>query len=172
MATTEEAQPMQSYAGGAHVFRMSAWNEIPDYPAWFVFYGEENFTSYQLFKKNWVIQYLPEVLVNHRVDVKARRNEVDYAIRLRRSLRSGWYLFFLFYPYREIPRKMAYSLWMQFKLKVFKGDFKALIAIVLALFDLIWNFPKIMKNSNRLTPKEYDNYNQLPETKLYWQPRK
>jgi hypothetical protein len=67
---------------------------------------------------------------------------------------------------------MAYSLWMQFKLKVLKGDFKALQAIVLALFDLIWNVPRIVKNSNRLTPKEYEKYNQLPETKLYWQPEK
>jgi hypothetical protein len=65
---------------------------------------------------------------------------------------------------------MVYSLWIQFKIKVFKGDFKALLAIGLALCDLVWNIPKIMKNSNRLTQKEYESYNQLPETKLYWQP--
>lgn len=172
IATIEEALPMQSYAGGAHTFRMKAWNEIPDYPAWFIFYGEENFASYQLFKKNWKVYYLPEVLVNHRVDLKVRKKNTDYIQRQRRSLRSGWYLFFLFYPLKNIPRKMAYSLWMQFKLKVFKGDFKALQAIILALFDLVWNMPRIIKNSNRLTAKEYKEYNQLPETKLYWQPEK
>lgn len=168
----EKPHPVQGFVGCAHVWRMSAWRTIPHYPEWFVFYGEENFASYQLFKKNWEIHYLPEVLVNHRVDVKARRNNADYSIRLKRSLRSGWYLFFLFYPFKNIPRKMAYSLWMQFKLKVFKGDFKALQAIVLALFDLVWNIPRIIKNSNRLTDKEYKEYNQLPETKLYWQPEK
>lgn len=67
---------------------------------------------------------------------------------------------------------MGYSLWMQFKLKVFKGDFKALQALVLALFDLVWNMPRILKNSNRLTEEEYNAYNQLPETKIYWQPEK
>lgn len=67
---------------------------------------------------------------------------------------------------------MAYSLWMQFKLKVFKGDFKALQAIVLALLDLVWNIPRIIKNSNRLTMKEYKAYNELPEAKIYWQPEK
>jgi GT2 family glycosyltransferase len=149
---------------------MQAWRDIPNYPEWFVFYGEEEFASYQLFKKNWEIHYLPEVLVNHRVNVKSRRNNADYTIRLRRSLRSGWYLFFLFYPLKTIPREMVYSLWIQFKIKVFKGDFKALLAIGLALCDLVWNIPKIMKNSNRLTQKEYESYNQLPETKLYWQP--
>jgi GT2 family glycosyltransferase len=151
---------------------MEAWNEIPNYPAWFIFYGEENFASYQLFKKKWQVYYLPEVLVHHRVDIKARKQHKDYVQRQRRSLRAGWYLFFMFYPLIEIPRKMAYSLWMQFKLKVFQGDFKALLAISLALLDLVWNIPRIIKNSNRLTPKEYESYNQLPETKLYWQPEK
>lgn len=170
--TTEKAFPMQSYAGGAHVFRMQAWRDIPEYPAWFMFYGEENFASFQLFKKNWKVFYLPEVLVHHRVDIKARKKNKDYVQRLRRSLRSGWYLFFLFYPLKTIPIKMAYSLWIQFKLKVFQGDFKALQAIVLALFDLVWNSPKIVKSSNRLTNEEYKVYTELPDTKLYWQPEK
>ncbi len=65
---------------------------------------------------------------------------------------------------------MAYSLWIQLRNKVFQGDFKALKAILLALLDLVWNMPRILKNSNRLTQKEYEEYNQLPETKLYWQP--
>jgi hypothetical protein len=107
--------------------------------------------------------------VNHRVNVKSRRNNSDYGIRLRRSLRSGWYLFFLFYPLQKISRKMAYSIWMQLKLKVFKGDLKALFAIVLALLDLVWNMPRIIKNSSRLTKEEYKTYNELPETKIYWQ---
>jgi GT2 family glycosyltransferase len=170
--SNEKSHQVQGFVGCAHVWRMSAWHSIPNYPEWFVFYGEENFASYQLFKKNWEIHYLPEVLVNHRVDVKSRRNEADYAIRLRRSLRSGWYLFFLFYPLRTIARKMAYSLWIQFKLKVFRGDFKALQAILLALLDLALSFPRIIKNSNRLTRKEYDAYNKLPESKIYWQQEK
>ena len=163
---------MQSFAGGAHVWRMSAWNSIPNYPAWFIFYGEEDFASYQLFKKNWEIHYLPEVLVHHRVDIKARKNNNDYTLRLRRSLRSGWYLFFLFFPLEIIPRRMAYSIWMQLKLKVFKGDFKGFQALVLALIDLVWSIPLLIKNSNRLTQKEYEAYQRLPETKLYWQPEK
>lgn len=168
----EKSQQVQGFVGCAHVWRMKAWRDIPNYPIWFVFYGEENFAAFQLFKKNWKIHYLSEVLANHRVDVKSRKNNSDYAIRLRRSLSSGWYLFFLFYPIRIIPRKMGYSLWMQLKLKVFKGDLKALQAILLALLDLIWAFPRIIKSSNRLTKKEYDVYNQLLETKIYWRPEK
>lgn len=161
---------MKSYVGCGHVWRMSAWRDIPNYPEWFVFYGEENFASYQLFKKNWEIYYLPKVLVNHRVDIKSRRNDKDYGIRLQRSLRSGWYLYFLFYPVSVIPKKLIYSIWIQFKLKVFKGDFKALTGILLAVLDLFFSIPKIIKNSNRLSLKEYQEYQKIEETRIYWTP--
>lgn len=168
--SAEKPSRVQGFVGCGHIWRMSAWNSIPDYPAWFVFYGEEDFASYQLFKKNIEIHYLPQVLVHHRVDVKSRRDNADYTLRLRRSLRSGWYLYFLFFPLQNVPRKMAYSIWMQLKLKVFKGDMRALQAIALAMFDVIMSIPKIIKNSNRLTNKQYKEYQKLAETKLYWKP--
>ncbi len=168
--SSKDNSNVQGFVGCAHVWRMKAWHAIPDYPAWFIFYGEEDFASYQLFKNNIEIHYLPEVLVHHRVDVKARKNSSDYTLRLRRSLRSGWYLYFLFFPLQKIPIKMAYSIWMQLQLKVFKGDFKAFKAISLALFDLIFAIPKIIKCSNRLTQMEYDRYQKLGETRVYWKP--
>lgn len=170
--SNQKSHQVQGFVGCAHVWRMTVWSTIPQYPDWFVFYGEENFASYQLFKEKIEIHYLPEVLVNHRVDVKLRKNNADYTIRLQRSLCSGWSLFFLFYPLKTIPKKMAYSLWVQFKTKVCKGEIKALKAIVLALLDLVWNTSKIIKNSNRLTIQEYEAYNLLPETKLFWQPER
>lgn len=170
IVSNENPHQVQGFVGCAHVWRMKAWRTIPNYPAWFVFYGEEEFAAIQLFKKNWEIHFLPEALVHHRIDVKYRKTNDDYLIRLRRSLRAGWYLFFLFHPINTIPRKMAYSLWIQFKHKIFKGDFKALQAILLALLDLVWNIPRILKNSNRLTRQEYDLYQKLSQTKIYWQP--
>lgn len=170
--SNDQPTRMKSFVGCAHVWRIKAWKDIPNYPEWFVFYGEEDFASYQLFKKNWEIHYLPDVLVNHRVDVVARKNNNDYALRLQRSLRSGWYLYFLFYPLSTIPKKMAYSIWMQLKLKVFKGDLKALKALVLALFNLLFSFPKIIKNANRLSMQEYKDFQNLEDAKIYWKPEK
>ncbi|MHC0442733.1 glycosyltransferase family 2 protein [Flavobacterium sp. 3-210] len=170
--SNEISYRMKSFVGCGHVWRMSAWRDIPDYPDWFVFYGEEDFASYQLFKKKWEIHYLPEILINHRVNVKARKNNQDYSLRLQRSLRAGWYLYFLFFPLKLIPRKMVYSILMQLKLKVLKGDFRAFKALLFAMLDLVFSIPKIIKNSNRLTQREIEMYNQLPETKIYWRAEK
>lgn len=172
ITTSEKPHRMKSFVGCGHVWRMSAWHQIPDYPAWFIFHGEEDFAAYELFKKQIEIHYLPSVLGHHRVDLKARKAHADYALRLRRSLRSGWSLFFLFFPVQKIPRLMAYTIWMQLKLKVFKGDFKALQAIVLALLDCIGFIPKILKNKNRLTTEEYEEFQKIENIKLYWKPEK
>lgn len=170
LTSSELPERVQGFVGCGHVWRMAAWKNIPNYPDWFIFYGEENFASYHLFKKKWEVHYLPDVLVHHRVSLKSRKNNSDYTIRLRRSLRAGWFLYFLFDPLRLIPKKMAYSLWIQFKLKVFKGDFKALLAIVFALLDLAWSMPLILKNRDSLSVNEYNNYQELKSTKIYWNP--
>jgi glycosyltransferase involved in cell wall biosynthesis len=168
--TKDKPVRVKSFAGGAHALKMSAWNSIPNYPDWFVFYGEEDFAAYHLFKKNIEIHYLPEVLVHHRVDVAARKNYYDYQLRQRRSFRSGWYLYFLFYPLSVIPKKLLYTLWIQIKTKTLKGDFKATAGIVQAVCDVILNFPKLLRQSNRLTSNEYQSILKLPATKLYWKP--
>lgn len=168
----EKSERVKGFVGCGHVWNMEAWHSIPDYPNWFVFYGEEEFASYQLFKKKWEVHYLPQVLVHHRVNIKKRKKHKDYQLRLRRSLRAGWYLYGIFYPKRIIPKRILYSIWIQLKLKVFKGDFKALFAIFQALGDSFWNFPKIVKVSNRFSDKEFESFQQLNETKLYWIPKK
>lgn len=67
------------------------------------------------------------------------------------------------------PRKLAYTLWMQLKNKVFKGDWKATIGICMALLDVFVNFHRLLIESNRYSIKEYQNYCKLPPTKIYWQ---
>jgi len=170
--SNQKRQRVKGFVGCGHVWRMSAWRDIPNYPEWFEFYGEEDFAAMQLFKKKWEVHYLPEVLVHHRVNIKSRKNNTDYTVRLQRSLRSGWYLYFLFFPIKVIPRKMAYSIWMQLRLKVFKGDYKALKALVFALFNLIGSIPKIIHNKNRFGYGEFSEFRKLGDTKIYWQPEK
>jgi glycosyltransferase involved in cell wall biosynthesis len=168
----EVSERVKSFVGCAHVWRMNHWRLIPNYPEWFEFYGEEDFASYQLFLNDLEAHYLPEVLVNHRVEVKSRKHQNDYTSRLRKSLRAGWYLYFMFYPWAIIPRKMIYSIGMQFKLKVFKGDFRAFAAVILALFDLIIHLPKTMRSSNRFSKEQMNQFQRLQEPKIYWNPKK
>ena len=166
-------QTVKSYVGCGHIWRMKAWRAIPNYPEWYQFYGEENFASIQLFKKQWEIHYVPKLLVQHRVDLKSRTQTTkDFAFRHRRSLRADWYNYIMFFPLIKVPRKLMYSIWMQWKTKIFKGNFKVIAPLHLAIFDLIISIPKLIANRNRLTTEEYSNYTKLNEAKIYWEPEK
>lgn len=168
--TLDISKRVKGFVGCGHAWKMSAWKSIPNYPDWFIFYGEEDFAAYQLFKENIEIHYLPEVLVHHRVNVKSRKINSDYQLRQRRSFRAGWYLYFLFYPISVIPKKLLYTLWIQIKTKTFKGDFKATFGILLAIFDVVFNLPKLLRQNNRFTINEYLAISKLPQSKIYWKP--
>jgi glycosyltransferase involved in cell wall biosynthesis len=159
---------VKSFVGCAHTWRMKAWRSIPDYPCWYKFYGEEDFASFHLFKRNWEVHYLPEVLVHHRADIKARKKEKDYIPRLSSSLKAGWNNYFIFYPSNLIPRHFFYSIWMQLRIKIFRGDFKALLALMLALKDTLKNIPQLKRNRSSLSKEEFRAFKQLPDTQFYW----
>ncbi|RZJ70862.1 glycosyltransferase [Flavobacterium sp.] len=170
--SSETSHPVKSFVGCGHAWRMSAWKTINPYPEWFEFYGEENTASLELFKKGWQVSYVPEVLVHHRVDQKLRRTQSDRGFRKRRSLRAGWYMYFLYFPISKIPAKMAYSVWSQFRNHVFRGEFQALKILFLCTFDLVVNLGRISKESNRLTKIEFAAFSKLPEARIYWHPKK
>ncbi|RZJ30070.1 MAG: glycosyltransferase family 2 protein, partial [Flavobacterium sp.] len=111
--TAQTPERTKSFAGGAHALRVSDWKKIPNYPEWFVFYGEESFAALHMHMHDMEIHYVPRILVNHRVEMTERKRGGDRLLRLRRSLRSGWYLYFLFMPMKVIPKKMGHSLWHQ-----------------------------------------------------------
>ncbi|GAA4976013.1 glycosyltransferase [Algibacter aquimarinus] len=167
----EDIRLVNGFIGCGHVWNMEAWKAIPNYPEWFVFYGEEDFAAFQLFKKEWDVFYNPNILVHHRVSIKNRSKHKDYYTRLRRSLRAGWYLYFLFYPTKQIPKRFIYTLWVQIKTKIFNGDLGAIIPIIKAIFDVLTNIPKLKTNSNRLSLKQFEEFSKLPSVKIYWKPK-
>lgn len=172
IGTSDKPVRTKGFVGCGHVWRMEAWHAIPDYPDWFIFYGEEEFAAFHLFRQKWEVHYVPELLVHHRVDVKSRKHQSDYQLRLRRSLRSGWYLYLMFYPVSQIPRRFLYTLSVQIKKRILKGDLKAVFAILQAFGDVVINFQKWMRHSKRFTTVEMRDYSELPQTKIYWTPEK
>jgi glycosyltransferase involved in cell wall biosynthesis len=170
-STHEKQKTVKGFVGCGHAWRMKAWHDIPDYPEWYQFYGEETFASLQLYKKQWEVHYHPVVLVHHRVNLKKRSlSGNDFAFRYRRSIRADWFNIAIFYPIAKIPRILLYSVWMQFKTKIIKGNFKVIKPLFLARMDLLIHLGKILKHRNALTPEEYRNYEKLKPTKIYWKP--
>ena len=162
----------RNFAGGAHAFRMKAWYSIPNYPYWFKFYGEEEFASIHLFKHHWEINYVPSILTHHRVELKRRKLNNDYIFRQMRSFRAGIFILLMFYPFSKLPRLVGFAIYNQIKNKLFKGDWRATLGVVLGIFSIVINLNKVYKNSDRLSIQEYELYTQLKSATIYWYPSK
>jgi len=78
----------------------------------------------------------------------------------------------MFFPLSRIPGKLFYSIGMQWKGKIFKGNFKVLSPLHMAIWDLLTALPKLISNRNKFTSEEYANYVKLNEAKIYWKPEK
>lgn len=171
ISTVDRPRRVQGFVGCGHVWRLSAWRSIPNYPEWFEFYGEEDFAAFHLALIGLQVHYVPQVLVQHRVDVANRKKSArDYTKRLQRSLRSGWYLNFMFYPKQIIWRRFFFSIWSQVSRKVIRGDFNALLALVSALFDILKNRHNISKGRNNLPYEKFLEFQALEPTKIFWKP--
>ena len=158
---------VNSFVGCGHMWRMEAWRSIPPYPEWFDFYGEENYSALHLLKQGWEIHYMPQVLVHHRVDLAARRARRD-PWRYRRHVRAGILLMLLFYPLRVLPRYLAYSYWMQIRLRLLRErEWGVLASLVWVLLEVVKKLPHIVRERTPLTQAEWKVWRSLPAVPIY-----
>jgi GT2 family glycosyltransferase len=167
------AQPMQvkSFVGCGHAWRMESWKQLSGYPEWFGFYGEEQYASLQLFRLGWAVDYLPQVLVHHRVDMQQRKkNKTMRLIRARNALRADWFVFALSYPAGVFLRKLGASLRDQLVAAI-RGS-RPLQPVAKAFSDLVLRMPKIAAWRSPLTTSQYRRYQSLPPARIYWKPER
>lgn len=168
--SNETSRQVNGFVGCGHAWRVKAWKAIPNYLEWYSFYGEEQFAAMQLFKNRWQIIYTPDILVHHRVNLKLRQNYEDYYERQRNSLSSGWYNMFLCYPYLQLIRRYFYTLWIQFQLKVFSGNWRSILVILKSIVDVIKHVKFYFTNKYRLNEEEFKEFCKLPAVPIYWKP--
>lgn len=167
----EENKKVKGFVGCGHVWKRSAWNSIPNYPEWFEFYGEEVFASNHLLQKKIHVVYVPNLMVQHRVDMNARRSHNDFMRRQRRSLAAGWYLYLIFYPKKMWPRLFGVSVKNQLK-KAIKGDFRPIQSTYLAAKDVISNFGNLKKARRPFNESDLQLHKQCNPEQIYWYPKR
>ena len=151
---------------------MTAWRSIREYPEWFEFYGEEDFASLDLLKRNWSVHYLPRVLVHHRVNMAKRKaDEAQRLWRYSRQLRGGIFVLLLFYPLRVLPVRLAYAFWTQVRLRLIKErDWGVVRRLMWVVKEILRNIPQILRMRAPLNGSQWREWNELPPAVIYWVP--
>ena len=170
----EQPRRVQSFVGCGHVWRMEAWRSIPEYPEWFEFYGEEAFASLSLLKRGWEVHYFPDVLVHHRVDLSKRSADRAQRIwRYRRHLRASIFVMLLFYPASALPRRLAYVVWTQIKLRLLNArEFAMVSSLFWVLCEVMKTASLVRRTRQPMTKEEWTLWNRLAPGVIYWAPGK
>jgi hypothetical protein len=86
------------------------------------FYGEEDLPFIYCLRTIGSIQYLPAILVQHRVNLKDRKNDLDYSC-VYKDLASRLVMKDEVNSITLMLRKFLEFIWMQLKLKVLEESF-------------------------------------------------
>lgn len=109
---TARPEPVRGFVGCGHAWRMTAWREVGPYPEWLGFYGEELWASAELVRRGYRVDWLPSVVVHHRV-VPGERPPAERRRRNRWQVRSGLAVMLLTYPATVLPRRLGHAVLAQ-----------------------------------------------------------
>lgn len=86
------------FIGCGFAFKKNVYNETRGFPVWMDIYGEESCLSIEVIDLGYEIFYNNEIIVNHRVDKKARLAQGKNYFRFEKQLKNTIFYYLVYYP--------------------------------------------------------------------------
>ncbi|NJM80312.1 MAG: hypothetical protein HC854_13140 [Flavobacterium sp.] len=118
------------------------YDETNGFPLWMDIYGEESALSLEILNLNYTIKFVPEIVVNHRVDRAKRIEQKRNYFRFEKQLQNSIRYYLVYFPNPIL--KIAKLLFHNFKKYALK-DIKCFQLFWKVIFNAIFNFFKIVK---------------------------
>jgi GT2 family glycosyltransferase len=132
-----EPYKTNDFVGCGFAIRKAVYLETDGFPVWIDIYGEEPALALEVLNLGYDIWYVPEIKVNHRVDIEQRkligRNYFRFEKQLKNAVRS--YIVYYPNPYLKILKVLYHNL-KKYGLKdivYFKAFVKVLFVTILKL---------------------------------------
>lgn len=145
-----KAHLTNDFVGCGFAITKEAYNATSGFPEWMDIYGEESAVSIEVLNAGYSILYEPQIMVNHRVNVKKRqrlgRNYFRFKCLLKNTI--SYYIVYYSNPYLKIAKALHHN-FTKYALKdvtYFKAFFSVVFHVVLNFRTLI-KFRKPVKKS-------------------------
>lgn len=80
-----------------------AYSSIKGFPEFIDIYGEEPCVALQILDAGFNIKYVPEIVVNHRIDIEKRKQQGKNYFRFEKQLKNSIRFYTVYYPKPVIP---------------------------------------------------------------------
>jgi GT2 family glycosyltransferase len=146
------------FVGCGFAISKTAYNSIVGFPKFIDIYGEEPCVALQVLDSGFNIKYVPNIAVNHRVDVEKRKQQGKNYFRFEKQLQNSIRFYLVYYP-----KPLVYIL------KLLFHNFKKYALNNLTYFKLFFkvvfieslNIKTILKFRNPVKQKTLEIKNQL-----------
>lgn len=97
-AKNEDAYETNEFVGCGFAISNKVYRQTKGFPVWIDIYGEESALAMEVMDLGYEIQYMPQFIVNHRVDREKRKLQGKNYFRFERQLRNAFRLYLVYYP--------------------------------------------------------------------------
>jgi GT2 family glycosyltransferase len=129
------------FIGCGFAIKKRVYEATNGFPVWVDIYGEESCVSIEVIANGFDILYTNRIAVNHRVDMKIRKETGANYFRFGKQLKNVTYYYLVYYPFPAL--KIIKLFWHNFKKyaikdwKYFKIYFQTIGIVVLYLPQLL-----------------------------------
>lgn len=146
--TKKEGFLTTEFIGCGFAVRKKIYDKTIGFPTWIDIYGEETCLSIAVMDLNYDIYFTNQVAVNHRVDIQKRKLQGKNYFRFQKQLQNSFRIYVVYYP-NPLPRILR-LLWHNFK-KYAISDTTYFKLYCLAIGNMFWSFPMVIKVRKRMT---------------------
>lgn len=152
------------FVGCGFVIKTKDYFNTRGFPVWIDIYGEESCVSIEVLANNKKILYTNFVSVNHRVDVKKRKQLGANYFRFEKQLKNTAFFYIVYYPKPTLKiAKLLYRNFFKYAVK----DLKYFMGFIRALFKILINFYKVLNFRKPISKELIDQINKMERPIFY-----
>tara|TARA_R110000751_G_scaffold105046_4_gene200877 strand:+ start:97484 stop:98362 length:879 start_codon:yes stop_codon:yes gene_type:complete len=137
-----EAYMTNDFVGCGFAIKKEVYDTTNGFPVWIDIYGEEPALALEVLDHGFTILYQPNIKVNHRVDVKKRKQQGRNYFRFERQFKNTLRYYIVYYP--NPTKKIIKTLWHNFK-KYAIEDHRYFRSFMVVFFTTLFKLPSILK---------------------------
>jgi GT2 family glycosyltransferase len=155
------------FAACGFAIRREAFIFCGGFPKWMNIYGEETYLALRIYQNGYSIRYSPEILVQHRVDIKQRRQKERMQFWYYNQLLNMSRLYLLMFPLK-VGLNAFFRLYKHNFLKYGITSWSLFRLSLKAMFKSLFDFPRLSRTEARMDSELLTYWKSLPPAIYYW----
>ena len=157
---------VNDFLGCGFAIKKDIYDNTRGFPVWIDIYGEEICVALETLELGYDILFTHKIIVNHRVDLKHRKNERRNYFRFGKQLKNTSFFYMVYYPFPLVLKKIARLYFLNFK-KYGLKDMSFFMEYFSALWHMLLKMCRVIEYRKPISRRTLNVFNKLSRP-YYW----